>query len=122
MRDKGRASDDVRDYMDALTTGRVSAREAEVARLVSWSYTNKEIAEELRMSLNTAKVHLTRLLLKLACEDRSVLSGEVRRLVREFRDKREHERRSTTAKLKLVKRKGPPQHTAREPDRQAPRL
>ena len=106
----GFSNDDVRDYVEALTPApyEVTQREAEVARLVSWHFENPEVAEHLRISINTAKAHVGRLLLKLQCESRGVLAGEVRRIVREFQDAKERRLRAATTSLALVGRKKAP--------------
>ena len=49
---------------------KLSSREFEVFKLVAQSMTNPEIAEELFISLNTAKAHVGSILTKLELEDR----------------------------------------------------
>jgi len=106
LRSKGKPNDDVREYIEVLAPLKVTEREAEVARLVAWHFDNAEIADELRISLSTVKSHVGRLLLKLQTENRGVLAGEVRRILREYRDVRDRQRRAKAPNLSLVKRKG----------------
>jgi DNA-binding NarL/FixJ family response regulator len=58
---------------DTTTLGLVTAREKEVLLLVARGLSNAEIAEELAMSLATAKTHVSRLLQKLGVRDRAQL-------------------------------------------------
>ncbi|MFC4945582.1 response regulator [Pseudonocardia sp. GCM10023141] len=51
----------------------ITTREAEVLVLVARGLSNTEIAEELTISLNTAKTHVGRLLTKLDARDRAQL-------------------------------------------------
>jgi DNA-binding CsgD family transcriptional regulator len=120
-RSKGRPNDDARDYIEALGLFKVSEREAEVARLLTWHFKNRAIAEHLGNSVNTVKTHVCHLLTKLQCADRGEAAGEARRIVREWREARERQRRAQSANLKLVKRrKGQPPGRAAEPDGPAP--
>jgi DNA-binding NarL/FixJ family response regulator len=48
----------------------LSKRELEVLRLVSLGYTNRNIAEELSLSINTVKTCMLRMLRKLGCHSR----------------------------------------------------
>jgi DNA-binding NarL/FixJ family response regulator len=57
-----------RHLLDQLTP-----RESEVLVLVARGRSNTEIAEELHMSLSTAKTHVSRLLTKLDGRDRAQL-------------------------------------------------
>jgi DNA-binding NarL/FixJ family response regulator len=57
----------------ASTLELVTAREKEVLLLVARGHSNGEIAEELSMSLATAKTHVSRLLQKLGVRDRAQL-------------------------------------------------
>jgi DNA-binding NarL/FixJ family response regulator len=58
---------------DASMLRFVTAREKEVLLLVARGQSNNEIAEELSMSLATAKTHVSRLLQKLGARDRAQL-------------------------------------------------
>ena len=49
----------------------LSPREREVTALVCRGYTNKEIGEELSISINTAKTHVTRIYRKLGVSSRA---------------------------------------------------
>jgi DNA-binding NarL/FixJ family response regulator len=51
----------------------VTPRELEVLRLVARGHSNLEIAEQLHMSVATAKTHVSRLLTKLGARDRAQL-------------------------------------------------
>jgi len=55
-------------------------REAEVARLVSRGFTNKEIGQLLYISDTTVKKHVTHILEKTDCSDRDELTIKVRAL------------------------------------------
>lgn len=93
MRSKGRASDSVHDYYPALQSCGVTPREAEVARLVVAGYENPEIADELGISLSTAKANVERLLRRLQAPRRGVLIGEISLIVRRYREGVERARR-----------------------------
>jgi DNA-binding NarL/FixJ family response regulator len=54
--------------LDSLTE-----REREVLTAIGKGYSNAEIAEELSMSLGTAKTHVSRILAKLEARDRTQL-------------------------------------------------
>ena len=88
MREKGRASDDPRDYPPALKGYGISPRPAGVIRLVSAGYSNKEIAQDLGISVRTVKGHLHAVFLRLGLHSRGVLAGEVQRILREYRDQK----------------------------------
>ena len=107
LRSKGRPNDDIRDYVEALAPApyEVTEREAEVARLLTWHFSSPQIAEELGISISTAKAHVGQLLLKFRCEDRGMVAGEVRRIVREFREARDRRLRAKQANLRIVRRK-----------------
>jgi DNA-binding NarL/FixJ family response regulator len=57
--------------VDGSASGRLTARELEVLRLVTAGRRNKEIAAELGISENTAKYHLRNILEKLHAESRT---------------------------------------------------
>jgi DNA-binding NarL/FixJ family response regulator len=59
----------------------LSAREAEVARLVSVGLANKEVAAQLAISTGTVKAHLTQVFQKLGLRSRSELVACLRGLV-----------------------------------------
>ena len=56
-------------------TGVLSAREEEVAALVSQGLTNRQIASELSISEHTVATHITRILKRLGLNSRSRLSA-----------------------------------------------
>ncbi|GIQ70716.1 DNA-binding response regulator [Xylanibacillus composti] len=72
------------DVSQALTRGlrqrisqvpdELTAREKEVLLLIAEGKTNKDIAEELHISIKTVKTHVSNLLLKLELEDRTQLA------------------------------------------------
>jgi DNA-binding NarL/FixJ family response regulator len=66
--------------VDSSASGRLTARELEVLRLVTVGRRNKEIAVELGISENTAKYHLRNILEKLHAESRTEVAA---RAVRE---------------------------------------
>jgi DNA-binding NarL/FixJ family response regulator len=51
----------------------LTAREREVVSLIAAGLSNEEIANELYMSVSTAKTHATRAMTKLGARDRSQL-------------------------------------------------
>jgi ATP/maltotriose-dependent transcriptional regulator MalT len=53
----------------------LTAREAEVLRLVAQGLTNKEIADDLFISAKTASVHVSRILMKLGVASRTEAAG-----------------------------------------------
>jgi DNA-binding NarL/FixJ family response regulator len=53
----------------------LTAREAEVLRLVARGLTNKEIADDLFISAKTASVHVSRILMKLGVASRTEAAG-----------------------------------------------
>lgn len=57
----------------------LTIREREVLMLISEGKSNKEIAEELFISIKTVKTHVSNLLMKLAVEDRTQLAIYVHR-------------------------------------------
>jgi two-component system, NarL family, nitrate/nitrite response regulator NarL len=56
----------------------LSAREREVALLVSRGLANKEIARDLRLSLGTVKQHVHNIFLKIGAHRRSMLISLMR--------------------------------------------
>ena len=50
---------------------RISGREVEVLRLITEGFTNKEIAQILKVSLNTVKSHVVHIFDKLGVHDRT---------------------------------------------------
>jgi NarL family two-component system response regulator LiaR len=57
----------------------LTIREREVLMLISEGKANKEIAEELYISIKTVKTHVSNLLMKLDVEDRTQLAIYVHR-------------------------------------------
>jgi DNA-binding NarL/FixJ family response regulator len=53
--------------------GRLTAREREVVALVATGLRNDEIADRLYVSVNTAKTHVSRAMIKLGARDRAQL-------------------------------------------------
>lgn len=53
------------------THTRLSSREEEVLRLIAWGHTNKEIAEQLSLSVKTIESHKARLMQKLDLPSRA---------------------------------------------------
>ena len=49
---------------------RITAREAQILKLITQGYSNNEIAKELFVSINTTKAHVANILQKLEVEDR----------------------------------------------------
>jgi len=103
MREKGRPDDDIRDYVHALAPLRITEREAEVARLVAWHFDNAEIANELGISVSTAKTHVAHILFKLGIENRGTLAGEVRLIIEAFRAERDRKKQAALLVLKRGK-------------------
>lgn len=116
MREKGRASDDVRDYHPALKPWGVTPREAEVARLVKCGYSNAEAGEDLGIDVRTVKGHVHQLFGKLVVRRRGLLIGEVDRIVGEFREARERNTSAADAGLRLVERGKSPKPARRPAD------
>jgi DNA-binding CsgD family transcriptional regulator len=56
----------------------LSPREHQIAQLVATGRTNREIAEELLLSVKTIETHLGRAFGKLGVPTRSALAAEVR--------------------------------------------
>ncbi|MFI8104460.1 response regulator [Streptomyces sp. NPDC086023] len=56
---------------EAPATGPLTAREADVLRLVAAGATNREIASRLRLSEGTVKNHISRILTRLSLRDRT---------------------------------------------------
>jgi DNA-binding NarL/FixJ family response regulator len=62
-----------RDTRRSLAVGTLTAREREVLILIAAGLSNEEIADQLYMSVSTAKTHATRAMTKLGARDRSQL-------------------------------------------------
>jgi DNA-binding NarL/FixJ family response regulator len=62
-----------------MTTGGfpagLTAREVEVLRLVAGGATNRQIAEQLHLSVGTVNSHLTNILNKIGCENRTAATA-----------------------------------------------
>ena len=56
---------------EELPNGRLSPREREVLRLLSQGQTNREIAQNLIVSVSTVKIHVEHILAKLGVSDRT---------------------------------------------------
>lgn len=56
---------------EELLSGRLSTREREVLQLLAQGQTNREIAENLTVSISTVKVHVEHILAKLGVSDRT---------------------------------------------------
>jgi DNA-binding CsgD family transcriptional regulator len=67
----------------------LSHREVEVLRLVALGYSNKEVADELYISVRTVETHLGRIYRKLGVRSRSELSAYVAAGERSAREGRE---------------------------------
>lgn len=59
------------DDSDGAGTRRLTAREADILRLVAGGYSNKEIGRSLHLSEGTVKNYISSLLVKLDCRDRT---------------------------------------------------
>ena len=66
--------------VDPLRALGISAREAEVLRLLGLGRTNRQIADELYISEKTASVHVSHLLRKLGVANRMEASAIAQRL------------------------------------------
>lgn len=71
------------DDSDGAGLRRLTAREADILRLVAGGYSNKEIGRSLHLSEGTVKNYISALLVKLDCRDRThaVLKAITRRLL-----------------------------------------
>ena len=56
-----------------LTSQRLTPRESEVLRLLALGYTNREVAEELYISVRTVETHRASILAKLRVRTRAEL-------------------------------------------------
>jgi DNA-binding CsgD family transcriptional regulator len=78
QREAGRSARQDRPRVEKrLLTDRLSAREIEIARLVSEGLSNKEIALALDISPHTVSTHMRRIYDKLGCNRRARLAGYV---------------------------------------------
>jgi DNA-binding NarL/FixJ family response regulator len=50
---------------------KLSKRELEILELISWGYSDKEIACQLNISTRTIQTHVTRILVKLQARNRT---------------------------------------------------
>ena len=50
---------------------KLSKRELEILDLVSWGYSDKEIAYNLKISARTVQTHVTRIVIKLGARNRT---------------------------------------------------
>jgi len=71
----GKVIDDAQRGVSPRATGQstaapLSTREAEVMRLIAWGYSNKEVAEQLQVSVKTVETHKTRAMQKLGMTSR----------------------------------------------------
>jgi DNA-binding NarL/FixJ family response regulator len=58
-------------YQEELLPVRLSPREREVLRLLTQGHTNREIAQNLTVSVSTVKIHVEHILTKLGVSDRT---------------------------------------------------
>lgn len=49
---------------------KLSKRELEILELISWGYSDKEIAYNLKISARTVQTHVTRIVIKLGARNR----------------------------------------------------
>ena len=83
---QGRADDNPEDVRRALKPFGVTEREAQVAWLLSWQHTDKEIADVLGISPSTAQKHVVSIRRKLGADDRRVAGSRIRIKVRAWRN------------------------------------
>ncbi|MFA7659389.1 MAG: LuxR C-terminal-related transcriptional regulator [Candidatus Gastranaerophilaceae bacterium] len=50
---------------------KLSKRELEILELISWGYSDKEIAYNLKISARTVQTHVTRIVIKLNARNRT---------------------------------------------------
>lgn len=50
---------------------KLSKRELEILELISWGYSDKEIASNLNISARTVQTHVTRIVIKLNARNRT---------------------------------------------------
>lgn len=50
---------------------KLSKREQEILELISWGYSDKEIAYKLSISARTVQTHVTRIVIKLGARNRT---------------------------------------------------
>ncbi len=54
---------------------KLSKRELEILELISWGYSDKEIAYNLNISARTVQTHVTRIVIKLGARNRTNAVG-----------------------------------------------
>lgn len=50
---------------------KLSKRELEILELISWGYSDKEIAYNLKISARTVQTHVTRIVIKMGARNRT---------------------------------------------------
>lgn len=58
---------------------KLSKRELEILELISWGYSDKEIANNLNISARTVQTHVTRIVVKLGARNRPNAVGNYMR-------------------------------------------
>jgi DNA-binding CsgD family transcriptional regulator len=69
-----RTEQDARDASWSALTACLSKREIQVLRLIALGYTNKEVADELFISVRTVETHKSRIIKKTGLRARSELT------------------------------------------------